>query len=177
MKKLLLSGFLFCIVFLACKSKQETASAPPAEADASTAAVTKQERNKQVVMKSIDDYLKGDIDAMMSTSTVDGVDYGDGSMHEIKGLDSMKSSIKSWLANFESYKGENLHAYASGDSVLVLGDWSGKFKTDFMGMKTAGKTFKVTDVDIFEMTDDGKIKSHRAVQSFNTIMSQMTDKK
>jgi len=44
-------------------------------------------------------------------------------------------------------------------------------------MKTKGKSFKVRDVDIFTFNSDGKITEHRNVQSFETMLNQLSKKK
>ena len=133
----------------------------------------KEERNKKTAMASIEGIEKRDVDLVLKDATPDGVDYGTGEMPAVKGLDSVKAGLKSWLDAMESVKGSNLLYVADGDYVIVYGDWEGKYKSDFMGMKTAGKSYKVKDVDVFKFNDEGKIVEHRSVQSNQTVMIQL----
>jgi hypothetical protein len=52
----------------------------------------------------------------------------------------------------------------------VYGDWSGRFKEDFMRMKAAGKCFKVKEVYVFTFTEAGKITTRGCVQSLAGMM-------
>jgi predicted ester cyclase len=81
--------------------------------------------------------------------------------------------MKMWIANTTDYQGEDLEAVADGNKVHIYGDWSGAFKNDFMGMKVAGKKFKVKDVDIFTFNDEGKITEHSSVQSIAGMMASL----
>ena len=77
------------------------------------------------------------------------------------------------MTAFPDFKGENFTTIAEGNHVVVIGDWSGTFKGDLMGVKPTGKSFKVKDVDIFTFNDEGKITEHRSIQSIEHIMSQV----
>jgi predicted ester cyclase len=90
-----------------------------------------------------------------------------------KGVDSAKKSFETFLAAFPDMKGENFTTIAEGNHVAVIGDWSGTFKGELMGMKPTGKSFKVKDVDIFTFNDEGKITEHRSIQSFATMFAQV----
>jgi predicted ester cyclase len=133
----------------------------------------KEERNKQTALSSINAVIAGDVDGALKSLAPDATDYMDGSMPPIKGTDSITANLKMWRSALSEYKGDNLLAVADGDRVVVFGDWSGTFKTDFMGMKTAGKSFKVNDADIFKFNEDGKITEHRSIQSGCAMMSQL----
>lgn len=162
---------MFCssmLLLTACNtgSKNETAgSDSAAPAMATNSEENKEERNKQVAMECVKAVISNNPDEAMKNIAPDAVDYGDGSGHVTKGLDSIKAGMKMWMSNIEDYKGDDLEAVADGNKVMVYGDWSGKFKGDFMGMKVAGKKFKAKDVDIFTFNDDGKITEHRSIQS------------
>ena len=81
--------------------------------------------------------------------------------------------IRNEIVQLLKRKFDVLEAVADGDKVMVYGDWSGTFKNDFMGMKATGKSFKVKDVDIFTLNDEGKITSHRNVLPWSAIMEQV----
>ncbi|GEO12119.1 hypothetical protein SAE01_46150 [Segetibacter aerophilus] len=131
----------------------------------------KEERNKQVAMDATKAVINNNPDEAFKNMASDAIDYNDGSGPATKGLDSIRAGMKMWMSNVQDYKGDNLEALADGNKVMIYGDWSGKFKGDFMGMKTAGKSFKVKDVDIFTFNDEGKIKEHRSVQSMSTLFA------
>jgi len=136
----------------------------------------KEEKNKQTALASVNAIISGDVEGTLKDVTADAVDYGDGSMAPIKSKDSIVAMLKGWRGSISEYKGDNIMALADGDYVAVFGDWSATFKTDFMGMKTAGKTIKMKDVDIFKFNSDGKITEHRNVQSSAEMIKQLSGK-
>ena len=140
-----------------------------------SAAESKAEKNRQTALVSVQAFVAHDFDAVFKDVTTDGVDYGDGSMAPVKNIDSVKAGMKAWTTAFPDVKGENLMALsdADGSHVIVIGEWSGTFKNDFMGMKATGKSFKYWDGDLFTFNDEGKIASHRAIQSNMTSMMQV----
>ncbi len=176
MKKTLVLLCAPVLLMVACNtsSKNEVTgsdSTAPVSSTTSNSTESKEERNKQVIMESMHALLKGDADKTLKNATPDFVDYGDGSMPALKGIDTLKAGLKAWLSNLKDYKAENLEAVADGNRVMVYGDWSGTFKGDFMAMKTAGKSFKIRDVDIFTFNDSGKITDHKSVQSMAGMMA------
>ena len=176
MKKLLLSAAVISLM-IACEQKPDNVSSYPTGSDSSavTAASSeeeKEERNKAIALESVKDVSNHDVDSGLKHVAAETVDYGDGSMPAIKNKDTIVAGIKSFIAAFPDYKGDNLEAVADGDKVLVYGDWSGTFKNDFMGMKATGKSFKVKDVDIFTFNDKGEIVEHRSIVPWVHIMSQ-----
>jgi predicted ester cyclase len=128
------------------------------------------EKNKATALASVQAFSAGKMDDAFKDVTADAVDYGDGMMAPVKGLDSIKAMIKTFMTAFPDYKGENFLVIGDGNHVAVFGDYSGTFKNALMGMKPTGKTFKVKDVDLFTFNDAGKITEHRSVQSGKTIM-------
>jgi predicted ester cyclase len=175
MKKAFLLLAVLTGIMVACTDNaNETAAGDQNTGDTTTAATeNKQERNKKIIMASMDGVSARNVDQMLQDAAPDCVDYGDGSMPAVKGRDSIKPMIQSWLNAFPDVRSENLKYVADGDWVMVWGDWSGTFKNDFMGMKATGKSFKLKDVDIFKLNDEGKIVEHHNVQSPNTMMAQI----
>jgi len=133
----------------------------------------KEQRNKNAAMGNIEATQKLDAEQSFKDFAQDYIEYSDGTNPSLKGLDSNKAMFKAFLGSMENLKGSNIHAVADGDQVMVYGEWEGKFKSDYMGMKTAGKSFKFKDIDIFKFNDDGKIVEHRTVQNSLTIAAQM----
>ncbi len=122
-------------------------------------------------METVRAVMNKNIEEAVKNIDPNAVDYFDGSAPPIKGIDSIRAGMNMWMNNVEDYKGENLEAVADGNKVFIYGDWSGKFKGDFMGMKVGGKKFKAKDVDIFTFNDEGKMTEHRSVQSMAGLMS------
>jgi len=133
----------------------------------------KDQRNKATALASIDGFQKLDANVVLKDADASIVDYSDGGMAPVKGLDSNKAMLSQYLGALDHVKGSNLMAISDGDVVMIYGEWEGKFKSDFMGMKTAGKSYKFKDVDIFKFNDAGKIVEHRSVQNSQTVMAQM----
>jgi predicted ester cyclase len=166
MKRVFLLIPVACLFFTACNNSKTNSNETTASNEKmDTSAEAKEERNKKIALESIDGINAHNIDMVLQNVAPDAVDYGDGSMDAIKGIDSIKATISSWLNAFPDVKGENLKAVADDDWVMVWGDWSGTWKNDFMGQQATGKSYKIKDVDIFRFNDDGKITEHHFVQT------------
>ena len=180
MKQILLAAFT-ALSFMACNN---TATTPTAVSDSATTNMStgttpnskesKQERNKQIIESSMKGFENGgNPDVVFKDAAPDVVDYGDGSMKPVKSLDSARTGLKMWMTAVPDYKGSDFTTVADGDYVMVYGTWTGTWKKDMMGMKATGKTFKVKDVDIFKLNDDGKIIEHRNVLPMSEIGRQV----
>jgi predicted ester cyclase len=176
MKKVLFAFLGSALVLAACNNASET-SASTEKKDSSATTMndkeTKEIRNRKIAMESVEAFNNHNVDAVMKDADPNTVDYGDGTMTPVKSVDSVKAGIKAWLTAMPDTKGEDLKAVAEGDWVMVWGKWSGTWKAEFMGMKPTGKTYKISDVDIFKFSDDGKILEHHSVQSPMTIAMQL----
>ncbi len=164
--------FLMVVSFFAmtaCNNENKKDDVVKNEASVSSAE-TKQERNKKVIMASMESFMKGDIDGTFKDIAPDFTDNNDGTMAPITSIDTLKSLLKTVMNSIENYKGENLKYYADGDYVLVYGDWGGIFKNDLMGIKATGKPVKFKDVDIFKLNDEGKIAEHSAIQNLGAVL-------
>ena len=137
-------------------------------------AESKVEKNKATALASVMGVNTHDGNAMLKEATADAMDYGDGSMPPVKGIDSIKAGINAWLGAFPDVKGENFMVLTDdGTHVAVFADWTGTFKNDFMGMKATGKSYKLKDADIFTFNEAGKITEHRSIQSSMVMASQV----
>jgi predicted SnoaL-like aldol condensation-catalyzing enzyme len=177
MKKSLLVAAT-AILFAACESNaNKTAAGTENKMSDSTATTSttesKSERNKKVVMASYEAMNSHNVTEALKYCTDDVVDYGDGSMPPVKGRDSITKMINEWMTAFPDNKASDLKYVADGDWVMVWGEQKGTWKGDFMGMKPTNKSYKLKDVDIFKLNDDGKIIEHHNVQSPNTMMMQV----
>lgn len=177
MKRFILAASAVCCITTACNN---TGSSSADVAEDTSSAMTMNhpendmtEKNKQTALAANEDVNKHDADALFKDVSADFTDYTDGSMDPIKGVDSAKKSFQMFITAFPDIKGENFTAVAEGNNVVIIGDWSGTFKGELMGIKPTGKSFKVKDVDIYTFNDEGKITSHRSVQSMQTILAQV----
>ena len=131
------------------------------------------QKNKATALASVQAFTLATLDQALKSAAPDVVDYGDGSMKPVKGLDSIKSMLKEFLNAFPDYKGENFFVIGDGDHVAVFADYSGTFKNPMMGMKPTGKSFKLRDVDLFTFNSAGQVIEHRSVQSGKTLMDMV----
>jgi predicted ester cyclase len=131
---------------------------------------SKQERNKKVIMASMEAFNNNEMDNVFKDVAPGYIDYTDGTMPPITVVDSLKEFYKMLKGSIPDYKGENHMYLADGDQVAVVADWGGTFQKDLMGIKASGKTFKYKDVDIFKMNDEGKITEHRSVANFPMVL-------
>jgi len=169
MRKLIILLPAIAILFSYCKQNSATvANGASADSIAVTLA-----RNKKVALASDEAFNAKNIDAIYKDCAPGFVDYGNGATAPVSNIDSLKYYMTNFLAAFPDFKVQNLHAVAQGDTVIVTGQWSGTFKKDFMGMKPTYKAFNATDADIFTFNKDGKITSHRSIQSEATYFSQL----
>jgi len=169
MKKTILLLITALIIAISSCNNETKKDEVKSEATA-TPAESKQDRNKKVVMASMESFMKGDIDGVFKDAAPGFTDYADGTIPPTNSVDTLKSFIKMMEASITDYKGENLKYYADGDYVLVHGDWGGVFKNNFMGIKATGKPVKFKDVDIFKLNDDGKITEHHSIQNLQAVL-------
>jgi predicted ester cyclase len=167
MKRLVFLIVIISVTGISCNNnKAETAT----NNQATSSAENKEDRNKKVIMASMDNFAKGDIDGAFKDAAPGFTDYSDGSMPAITNLDTVKNFFRMFTKAVEGYKGENFKYYADGDYVLVQADWSGTFKHDLMGLKATGKPIKFRDIDIFKLNDNGKIVEHSSIQNVGAVL-------
>lgn len=169
-----------CFTAISCTNTPNTASekdTTKTAGGAMTAAGDMLEKNRAAALASVQGFINHDASQVVKDCAPDFVDYGDGSTPPVKGIDSCKATIQSFLTAFPDTKGENLMAIAEGNHVAVFGDWSGTFKAKMMDMEPTGKSFKMHDVDLFTFNTNGQITDHRSIQSMETMMMQVGAKK
>jgi len=167
MKVLITIAAIAALGFSACKNP----SGSPARSGGSSANNT--ERNKKIALEAEQQFNQHNAGMLFQNYAPNFTEYGSTGNHPMTSVDSMKHDFKEFFASFPDYKGEELHAVGSGDTVIVLGKWSGTFKQVYRGIKPTGKTFHLPEADIFVFNKDGKITSHRSVQSEVTPMVQL----
>lgn len=167
MKKIIFYVAIATLFLSACDQKKETV----VKTVDSTASLL--ERNKQVALNSDLAFNKHDIGASIKDYATGFVEYGNGEGKAMKNIDSIKTGLKDFFNAFPDFKGDDLRAIASGDTVIITGVWTGTFKSEFMKIKPTGKSFKAPDADIFTFNKDGKITSHHNIQSNATFFAQL----
>jgi len=148
-------------------------SCADANSSAANTREAREERNKKIALAAVQAFETGKIDSVFKDVDPEAVDYMEGSMAPIKGVDNSKANLKTWIAAVPNYKGTDFVAVADGDYVMIYGEWSGTWQNEFMGMKPTGRSFTVKDVDIFKFNEEGKIIEHRSVQSNNEAARQL----
>jgi predicted ester cyclase len=132
----------------------------------------KEERNKRIALESVEAINSHDVNTVLKDVAPDAVDYGDGMMPPVRSKDSVTTMISAWLKAFPDAKGSNLKAVADGDWVVVWGDWSGTWKSDFMGQKANNKSYKTREADIFRFNNEGKIIEHHNASTWYAVAAQ-----
>lgn len=138
---------------------------------------SREDRNKKIVKDAMDALNGHSIEKMVALMSDDAIDYGDGMGHTVKGKDSIRATMMSFFNAFPDFKGSELRYFADGDHVVVIGEYSGTFKNDLGKMKATNKSFKFPDADVFTLTEDGRISSHRYIQPDATLFGQVMEKK
>jgi predicted ester cyclase len=182
MTRLLAMLAVVCLLASNCTNSPSTTysqdSGKAGGADKMGSTSEKLEKNRATALACVQGFINHDPNAVLKDCSPDFVDYGDGSTPPMKGMDSCKAAIQSFMTAFPDIKGENLMTVAENDHVAVFGDWSGTFKGKLMNMPPTGKSFKLKDVDLFTFNDNGQITSHRSIQSNAAMMMQVEpDKK
>lgn len=168
MKKLIIGIASASCLLMACNNKSSTT------ATGTDSTTSNSNKIKQIALNSDLAFNNKDAEAVYKDCSSDFVDYGTaGESKPMKNIDSMKTNLKQLFVAFPDFKVENLYAIAQGDTVMVLGDWSGTFKSEYMKIKPTGKSFKLTDVDVYTFNKDGKINSHKSIQSETKILYQL----
>ena len=133
----------------------------------------KEERNKRAALASVEAINAGNTDSALKDAAPDIINYGNGNIPPVKGIDQVKAGLRMFTAALPIEKAENLVAIADGDWVMVWGQWSGTWKEDIMGQKATGKPYKKREVEIFRFNHEGKITEHHSVQSICEVARQI----
>jgi ketosteroid isomerase-like protein len=176
MKRSLIIIMLLSLLWSACSNNADTAISSDKKAITDSAAVAhiaKEERNKKIILQSLEAFNKHDVDGFLKDASDDFIDYFDGVGPPVKTKDSAKKAYQIAFDVFDDVKGEDLKYSAEGDWVAVWGKWSGKWIKDLNGQKATGKRYLFNDVDLFKISEDGKIIEHRGTQAGTTISLQV----
>jgi predicted ester cyclase len=167
MKKLT-TGIAIAVIFLtSCKSNPGS----PATVNDSNAATSK--NNKQTALNAVFALSKRDLDGMLQNCADNYTDLGDGSATPLTNKDSLKAAFKVFFTACPDFTGKKFVAVADSNIVIVTGEWTGTFKGNYGPYKPNDKSFKIPEADIYTFDKNGKIISHRSIQSEATTMYQL----
>ena len=94
MKKMFLVLAAGLLIVSSCKNKNGSATETKVKgATATLSKEEKEEHNKQIVMASMKGIENHDVAAVLKDAAPDIVDYGDGSMNPVKGIDSLRAGL------------------------------------------------------------------------------------
>lgn len=165
--------FFFLIISTSAANSQSPIEKTQALKKNETKTSDKQERNKRIVLEGINALVKGDIDAVVKDWSPDIVNYGNGNVAPVRGIENVKRVLLMVKAAIPIDKWELYQAVAEGDWVMVWGRWYGHWNGDWMGQKATGKPYAKRDVEIFKFSEEGKLIEHHSVQSLLDIASQV----
>ena len=167
------SIFMLAACFLlACETAETTNPDAPVN-DAASSESSKEERNKKTLSDLYDALGRLDTARAAELMADDIVDYGDGSMEPARGSAQAMAAMGQWMRSVENFNVDGVKMLAEGDQVWAFGTFSMKFKDDVMGLPTKGKSVKMDDVDMITFNEEGKITSHRSVQSPHTFFGEL----
>src|ERR1700692_2976275 len=88
----------FAVFTISCNNSSPASTAAVDSVGAARAAKDSLlEKNKTTALTSVQAFNSGKMDEAFKDVTPDAVDYGDGSMAPVKGLDSIKSMVKAFM--------------------------------------------------------------------------------
>ena len=129
-------------------------------------------KNKKTAMHAEMAFIAKDVEGVFKDCDTNFVEYGTGEGEPIKKIDRLKAGLREFYEAYTNIEGENMHALADSNMVIVTVHWSATFAHPFMGLKPTKKRYKVFDADIFTFNPNGKIASHKSVQSNLTYLYQ-----
>jgi predicted ester cyclase len=135
---------------------------------------TQAEKNMEAV-KAVDRAIEsGDMSKLDQYIAVDGVDHS-GEHGEVKGLDSIKSSLGRMHDEYKDLKLEEVQQAANGDYVFTLSRFQGTNTVPSMGAP-AGTHFDMTSVEVVKFNAEGKATDHWGYLSMEDAMKMSGSK-
>lgn len=168
MKKLLAIAFVAATFFMtACSNSGESGTASSSSSGNSAG-----DKNIATVHAINDAISSGDVGKLDQYIAADGVDHSGENGKEIKGLDSIKASLKHMHDDYKDLKLTSIQDAAGGDYVFSLTNFKGTSTTASMGAP-AGTNFDMTSVEVVKFNSDGKATDHWGYVSMNDAMKMM----
>jgi steroid delta-isomerase-like uncharacterized protein len=104
--------------------------------------------------------------------TPDVVWHG-GSLGTVNGVESMTALLTGFLGALPDLHAEEQAVIASDDLVVIRLVVSATHKGDLLGIPATGRSVQWDAVDIYRVTDDGKISEEWAADDLATFASQL----
>ncbi|MFI5187111.1 MAG: ester cyclase [Chitinophagales bacterium] len=118
-----------------------------------------------------DAIVSGDMSKLDQYIAADAVDHS-GDHGDIKGLDSIRASLKSFHDEYKDMKLDAVQDAANGDYVFTLTRFTGTNVVPSMGAP-AGTSFDMTAVEVEKFNSDGKIADHWEYMTPADMMKMM----
>jgi predicted ester cyclase len=167
MKKFLTIASMTVILFMtACNNSGESGTA-----STSMSAGGNGDKNIATVHSVNDAIESGDVNKLDQYIATDAVDHS-GDHGEVKGLDSIKASLKTMHDDYKDLKLTSLQDAAGGDYVFSLTNFKGTNVVASMGAP-AGTNFDMSSVEVVKFNKDGKISDHWSYMSMSDAMKMM----
>ncbi|MEX0991401.1 MAG: ester cyclase [Actinomycetota bacterium] len=113
-----------------------------------------------------------DIDFIRENLADDFVEY-----QEMPGIPPTKEGVikmfEGMFAAMPDARSEIIDTVVSGNKIAIRGRFSATQTGEFMGMPATNKPFSIEAMDIVEVTEDGKSKSHSGVMDAMGMMMQV----
>jgi steroid delta-isomerase-like uncharacterized protein len=90
----------------------------------------------------------------------------------LSGVDTVVPVLAGFIGSLSSMRAEVQDVIASGDLVALRQVVKGTHTGNLLGMPGTGKDIQWDAVDIYRITDDGKISEQWAFEDFAAILSQ-----
>ena len=104
--------------------------------------------------------------------TPDVVWHG-GSLGTVSGVENMTGLLTSFLGALPDLRAEEQDVIASDDLVVMRLVVTATHKGDLLGIPATGRSVRWDAVDIYRVTDDGKISEEWAADDMATFASQL----
>ena len=134
---------------------------------------TTPEQRIAVVRDYLDHVLNGhDAAAVTDFFTADAEWHG-GSLGTVKGAQNIVGLMGALIGGLPDIQATTQDVIASGDLVAMRFVATGTQTGDLLGIPKTGKSVKWDSVDIYRVTDEGKISTQWSFQDMAAIMSQL----
>jgi len=134
---------------------------------------TTPEQRIAIVRDYLDHVLNGhDASAAADFFTADAEWHG-GSLGTVKGSQNIVGLMGALIGGLPDIQATAQDVIASGDLVAMRFVATGTQTGDLLGIPKTGKSVKWDSVDIYKVTDDGKISAQWSFQDMAAIMSQL----
>jgi len=138
-----------------------------------TATTGKLEANKKLARDYIDQVFNQHNPAKAADFVTGDVVWHGGSLGTVSGVENMTGLLTGFLGALPDLRAEEQDVIASDDLVVIRLVVSATHKGDLLGIPATGRTVQWDAIDIYRVTDDGKISEEWAADDLATFASQL----